>query len=49
MTIVAEGCETQEQIQALLDVGVDAIQGFYYAKPMPEETLLPWLTNRNTK
>jgi diguanylate cyclase (GGDEF)-like protein len=48
MTIVAEGCETKEQIDALLDAGVDAIQGFYYARPMPEETLLSWLQSRNT-
>lgn len=47
MTIVAEGCETQEQIDALLDAGVDAIQGFFYARPMPEETLIPWLQSRN--
>lgn len=46
MTIVAEGCERQEEIDALLDVGVDAIQGYFYAKPMPEEQLLPWLQRR---
>jgi diguanylate cyclase (GGDEF)-like protein len=49
MTVVAEGCETPEQVEALVDAGVDAIQGFFYAKPMPEETLLPWLQTRNTK
>jgi len=49
MTVVAEGCERQEEIDALLDVGVDAIQGFFYARPMPEEALLPWLQQRNTK
>lgn len=49
MTIVAEGCETQEQIDALLDAGVDAIQGFFYARPMPEEALLSWLQSRNAK
>lgn len=49
MTIVAEGCERQEEIDALLDVGVDAIQGFFYARPMPEESLLAWLKTRKTK
>jgi diguanylate cyclase (GGDEF)-like protein len=49
MSIVAEGCETQEQIDALIDVGVDAIQGYFHARPMPEEMLLPWLRNRNKK
>jgi EAL domain-containing protein (putative c-di-GMP-specific phosphodiesterase class I) len=47
MIIVAEGCENQEQIDALFDAGVDAIQGFFYARPMPEESLLPWLQSRN--
>lgn len=49
MTIVAEGCERQEEIDALLDAGVDAIQGFFYARPMPEASLLPWLQTRNPK
>jgi diguanylate cyclase (GGDEF)-like protein len=49
MTIVAEGCETREQIDALLEAGVDAIQGFFYARPMPEESLIPWLQQRSAK
>jgi len=49
MTIVAEGCEKKEQIDALFDAGVDAIQGFFYARPMPEDALLPWLQARNIK
>lgn len=49
MIVVAEGCERQEEIDALVAVGVDAIQGFFYARPMPEEALLPWLQKRNTK
>lgn len=49
MTVVAEGCEKQEQCDAVLNAGVDAIQGFFYARPMPEETLLPWLQSRNLK
>jgi diguanylate cyclase (GGDEF)-like protein len=49
MTIVAEGCERQEEIDALLDAGVDAIQGFFYARPMHEGNLLAWLKARNMK
>lgn len=48
MTIVAEGCEKMEQIDVLLDAGVNAIQGFFYARPMPEEAMLSWLNTRNT-
>lgn len=49
MTIVAEGCERQEEIDALLEVGVDAIQGYFYARPMPEGALIPWLQQRSTQ
>lgn len=46
MTIVAEGCETQEQYEALCEAGVDAIQGFFHARPMPEEDVITWLETR---
>lgn len=35
LSIVAEGVETAEQAQRLLDLGCDYAQGYYYAKPMP--------------
>lgn len=34
---VAEGVETKEQLKALLAMGFDSIQGYYYARPLPEE------------
>ncbi len=34
MTVVAEGVETQLQHQALLQLGADSCQGFYFARPM---------------
>lgn len=37
MKVVAEGIETEEQRKLVVDFGVDQIQGFFYAKPMPEE------------
>ena len=46
MTVVAEGIETLEQIEALKAAGVDCIQGYYYARPMSEEALLSWLDER---
>ncbi|MFA6921120.1 MAG: EAL domain-containing protein [Gallionella sp.] len=49
MIVVAEGCERQEEIDVLLEAGVDAIQGFFYARPMPEDKLLQWLQTRNMK
>jgi diguanylate cyclase (GGDEF)-like protein len=46
MTIVAEGVETREQHDALVDVGVDAVQGFLHARPMDADALLGWLRTR---
>ncbi len=35
MEVVAEGIETAEQVNALRVVRCNAVQGYYYAKPMP--------------
>lgn len=35
LKIVAEGVETKEQADFLTDRGVDVIQGYFYARPMP--------------
>jgi diguanylate cyclase (GGDEF)-like protein/PAS domain S-box-containing protein len=34
---IAEGVETEEQVKLLSLLGADCLQGFYFAKPMPEE------------
>ncbi len=39
---VAEGIETMEHYQALLDMGCDAGQGFGIARPMPADELADW-------
>ncbi|WP_425516068.1 EAL domain-containing protein [Anaerolentibacter hominis] len=39
MNVIAEGVETAEQKDLVEEFGVDQIQGFYYAKPMPEEEM----------
>lgn len=36
MTTVAEGVEDKEQSDLLKEMGCDIVQGFFYAKPMPE-------------
>ncbi|OAQ20083.1 putative bifunctional diguanylate cyclase/phosphodiesterase [Thermosulfurimonas dismutans] len=33
--VVAEGVETREQLECLCKLGVDEIQGFYFARPLP--------------
>ncbi len=37
MYVVAEGIETLEQVERLKEMNCDAVQGYYYAKPMPIE------------
>jgi len=37
MTAVAEGVETEEQKQLLLDLGCHVAQGYYFYRPMPLE------------
>jgi diguanylate cyclase len=42
---VAEGAETGEQATALRELGSDAIQGYFYSRPLPEDALLQRLTD----
>lgn len=37
LDLLAEGVETREQVDLLRSIGCDQVQGYYYAKPMPEE------------
>ena len=43
LRVVAEGAETDEQVSILTEYGVDGIQGYYYARPMPISKLLDFL------
>jgi diguanylate cyclase (GGDEF)-like protein/PAS domain S-box-containing protein len=46
--VVAEGVETKAQFDALKDLSVDRVQGFYFAKPTPSAELLPRLRGQPT-
>jgi len=44
---VAEGVETREQLAFLTGLGVDEVQGFYFARPMPEKETIRFLNSYN--
>lgn len=41
--VVAEGVENKETLDALNELGCDIAQGYYLAKPMPQEKFIVWL------
>ncbi|MCP3850335.1 MAG: bifunctional diguanylate cyclase/phosphodiesterase [Gammaproteobacteria bacterium] len=47
LKVVAEGIEDQETYIALKNMGCDVGQGYYMAKPMPEEEFAKWLETFN--
>lgn len=50
LSVVAEGVETPEHIQLIKDCHIDYVQGFYYARPMPQEEAIDFLKkHRYTK
>jgi EAL domain-containing protein (putative c-di-GMP-specific phosphodiesterase class I) len=43
---IAEGVEDESTATLLTDLGVDYLQGYYYAKPMPRIDFERWLQSR---
>ncbi|WP_274602287.1 EAL domain-containing protein [Clostridium beijerinckii] len=37
--VIAEGVEVKEQLNALVNLGCNIIQGYYFSKPVCEEEL----------
>lgn len=46
--VVAEGLETRQQVEKAMELSVDCIQGYYYARPMPEDQLEAFLLQQRT-
>lgn len=44
--LLAEGVETKEQVSLLESIGCDHVQGYYYAKPMPEDEFFELLKSQ---
>lgn len=47
MKVVVEGIEEEDEQKMIASFGVDYIQGFYYAKPMPEKDIIELLKSKN--
>ncbi|MGC3963909.1 MAG: EAL domain-containing protein [Rhodocyclaceae bacterium] len=45
--VLAEGVENEPQKHALLELGCEYMQGFYFGKPMTAETFDAWLIERS--
>jgi len=43
LNTVAEGVENFDDFQFIFHLKVDLVQGYYFAKPMPSNTLIEWL------
>lgn len=43
---ILEGVETEAEMHYARDIGCEVIQGYYHAKPMPLEELIPWWLER---
>ncbi|MBX3531442.1 MAG: EAL domain-containing protein [Rhizobiaceae bacterium] len=46
ISIIAEGAETEAELEALLKLGCDQVQGYSIAFPMPEREAFDWLSAR---
>jgi len=47
LVVVAEGVETLAQLQVCEASGLDATQGYFQARPMPEDQLWAWLAEHH--
>jgi len=41
--VVAEGVETEQELEVIRALGCDEVQGYYYCRPMPAQEIGPWL------
>lgn len=47
LTLVAEGVETEAQLDYLRDRGCDLVQGYLFSKPLPAEQVMDFIRQRN--
>lgn len=47
LKVVAEGVEEKEQLDAMIDLGVDYIQGYFFSKPIPQKDFVNFIRSYN--
>ncbi len=47
LKIVAEGVETQEQVEGIKDLGIDYIQGYVFSKPLSKHDFINFIETKN--
>jgi EAL domain-containing protein (putative c-di-GMP-specific phosphodiesterase class I) len=47
LKVIAEGVETMQQLQFLIDQKCDIVQGYYFYRPLPESQLIDVLKKNN--
>ncbi|WP_394182790.1 EAL domain-containing protein [Marinomonas posidonica] len=43
MEVVAEGVEREDQLEAVRELGVERVQGYYFCRPLPIDQVIEWL------
>ncbi len=46
ISIIAEGAETEAELDSLVSIGCDQVQGYHIAFPMPDDKAREWLMSR---
>lgn len=49
MGVIAEGAETLEQVELLQRLGCGIVQGYYFSKPMPAESISQFMEEWNIR
>lgn len=48
LKVLAEGVETLEQLEAVVELGCDAVQGYFYSRPLPAEAVPQYFTHHSS-